>query len=141
MSRIFGIIFTVVFVLFFTACQNSSLELKDQLAVLEAEEEKRREEKRGLESKSQEKSAQLDLLKENDGDNTYQIAELEWEKHQLEQAINETDAFISGLVRVKELPAKVARGEATKDQIEECTEVFDFNCPPLDPDWWLEEHP
>ena len=142
MSRIFGIIFTVVFVLFFTACQNSSLELKDQLAVLEAEEEKRKEEKKGLESESHEKSAQLDLLKENGGDNTYQIAELEWEKHKLEQAIDETDTVISEIGRVKELPEKVARGEATKNQIEECEEVFDINCPPaLDPDWWLTHHP
>lgn len=141
MSRIFKIIFTLAFVLFFTACQNSSLELKDQLAVLKAEEDKRREERKGLKSESQERSAEIDRLKQDDGDNTYEIAELEWERHQLQQAIDETDTVISELHRVRELPGKVARGAATPEQVKECEKVYETNCPETDPNWWLEHHP
>ena len=117
MSRIFGIVFTIVFVLFFTTYQSSANEIQDKVEALESERVRMEEKTRkNLELALQITSEKIERLKENGGDNTYQIAELEWEKHKLEQAIDETDTVISEIGRVvKELPEKVARGEATKE--------------------------
>ena len=66
MSRIFGIIFTVVFVLFFTTYQSSANKLQDRVEALEFERERIREEMKKGYLLEQQNSAEISRLRGND---------------------------------------------------------------------------
>lgn len=145
MSHIFGMIFTVVFFLFFTAYQSSANEIHDRVEILEIEREKIRGEMKKYLELEQRNLEEISRLTGKDKAEDDQIAELEHRRGELEAQLLYRKGVLTELNRVINLPGKVVRGEATEEEIQECGEFFELNCLTLpetaNPDWWLEHHP
>ena len=127
MFYIFRVVIFVIFVFFFSACQSSTSEIEAKVIALQDAKKNEESEIQNLKTEIQQKDEKIIFLKDRNGD-PEKIAELEQERDELEKQLQHKERMVAELNRVIYLPAQVAKGRATEEEVQECIKLFNMEC-------------
>ena len=127
MFYILRVVFLVFVVLFFSACQNSNSEIEAKVIALQDAKTSEEGEIQSLKTEIQQKDEKITFLRARNVDPS-KITELEKERDELERQLEHKERMVAELNRVIYLPARVAKGRATAEEVKECIKLFNMEC-------------
>ena len=131
MYHILRVTLILVFALFFfTACQQAT-EIQTKMKVYANDIKAIHLEIESLYSQIGKKEEEIQLLKANNQDSE-QVSKTEQEINTLRAKLERRLLMVIELDRVRKLPAKVKRGDATQEEIEDCHKYYLTTCPQAD---------